>query len=162
MSSNSENRQFSTFYIAGMLYGIDVMKVQEITKALPMTRVPLAPKYVHGLINLRGQISTAVQLRELFGLQDKAPEEQMNVVCKIMDILVSFLVDRIGDVMELNINDFETAPDTISENIRRYIEGVYKVPGSLLSVIDVEKVAESITKFNQNQQSGEKNGNISK
>jgi purine-binding chemotaxis protein CheW len=142
----NENRQFSTFYIAGLLYGIDVMKVQEITKALPMTRVPLAPKYVHGLINLRGQISTAIQLRELFGLHDQAPEEQMNVVCKVREILVSFLVDRIGDVMELNESSFEPAPDTIPENIRRFIEGVYKVPGTLMSVIDVERVAESIIK----------------
>lgn len=144
MSGSSEYRQFSSFYIGGLLYGIDVMKVQEITKALPMTRVPLAPKYVSGLINLRGQISTAIELRELFGLKDQAPEEQMNVVCKIMDILVSFLVDKIGDVMELSENDFEQAPDTIPENIRKYIEGVYKVPGTLLSVINVEKVAESI------------------
>ena len=142
MSGSGENRQFSSFYIGGLLYGIDVMKVQEITKALPMTRVPLAPKYVSGLINLRGQISTAIELRELFGLKDQAPEEQMNVVCKIMDILVSFLVDKIGDVMELNESDFEQAPDTIPENIRKYIEGVYKVPGTLLSVINVEKVAE--------------------
>ena len=146
MNANQEVRQFSTFYIAGLLYGIDVMKVQEITKALPMTRVPLAPKYVHGLINLRGQISTAIQLRELFGIRDNVPQEQMNVVCKIMDILVSFLVDRIGDVMELNYVDFELAPDTIPENIRRYIEGVYKVPGTLMSVIDVDKVTESIIK----------------
>ncbi len=152
MNNMNETRQFSTFYIANLLYGIDVMKVQEITKALPMTRVPLAPGYVKGLINLRGQISTAIQLSDLFELNEKTPDEQMNVVCKISDILVSFLVDRIGDVMELESKNFEPAPDTVPENVRRYIEGVYMIPGNLISVIDVERIVEFITKTgNENQ-----------
>jgi purine-binding chemotaxis protein CheW len=128
------------------------MKVQEITKALPMTRVPLAQGYVKGLINLRGQISTAIQLSDLFHLEHQSHEEQMNVVCKISDILVSFLVDRIGDVMELESDQFEPAPDTMPENVRKYLEGVYKIPGNLLSVIDVEQIVESITKVGNPEQ----------
>jgi purine-binding chemotaxis protein CheW len=146
MSKSVETRQFSTFYLDRLLYGIDVMKVQEITKALPITRVPLAPAYIKGLINLRGQISTAIQLSDLFGLNEKIPEDQMNVVCKISDVLVSFLVDQIGDVMELDSNQFEPAPDTMPDNVRQYIEGVYKIPGNLLSVIDVDRIVESISK----------------
>jgi purine-binding chemotaxis protein CheW len=146
MTRTGSTRQFSTFYINDLLYGIDVMKVQEITKALPMTRVPLAQSYVKGLINLRGQISTAIQLSDLFKLDQKSQEEQMNVVCKIADILVSFLVDRIGDVMELENEQFEPAPDTMPESVRKYLEGVYKIPGNLLSVIDVDQIVESITK----------------
>ncbi len=141
-------RQFSTFYISDRMYGIDVMRVQEITKALPMARIPLAPHYVHGLINLRGQISTAIGLRELFDINEIISEEQMNVVCKLNDVLVSFLVDRIGDVMELQSKDFEHAPETIPEGIRRFVEGVYKIPGTLLSVIDVDKVFEFFLKSN--------------
>jgi purine-binding chemotaxis protein CheW len=64
---------YSTFRISGRLYGIDVTRVQEVTKSLPCTRVPLTPKHVKGLINLRGQIATAIELRELFDL--KASEE---------------------------------------------------------------------------------------
>jgi len=149
MNKITGTSQFSTFYIEGLLYGIDVMKVQEITKALPMTRVPLAPKFIRGLINLRGQISTAIQLSELFGLQVSIPEDQMNVVCKISDILISFLVDRIGDVMELHSKDFEPTPDTVPENIRKYILGIYKTPNCLISVIDVDSIIESITKNEQ-------------
>ena len=141
-----QNRQFSTFYIADRMYGIDVMRVQEITKALPMARIPLAPHFVHGLINLRGQISTAIGLRELFEIKEATPPEQMNVVCKLNDVLASFLVDRIGDVMELQGKDYEPAPEAIPESIRKFIEGVYKTPSALLSVINIDRVAEFFVK----------------
>lgn len=146
MAEVQKRMQFSTFYISDRLYGIDVMKVQEITKALPMTRVPRAPEYVHGLINLRGQISTAIGLRELFSINDAPSAEPMNVVCRVGDLLISFIVDQIGDVLELEEKDFEYAPDTVPQNIRKYIQGVYKVPEDLLSILDVEKVVETILK----------------
>ncbi len=144
-------RQFSTFYVANRLYGIDVMKVQEITRALPITEVPLSPNYVHGLINLRGQISTAVSLRELFSISGKVPENSMNVVCKIQDALFSFVVDRIGDVMQVEEGDFEDAPDTVPESIRKFMGGVYKVSGDLLSVIEIEKLS---AEFGENAADG--------
>lgn len=144
MTESSQRKQFSTFYISNRLYGIDVMKVQEITKALAMARVPLAPIYVKGLINLRGQISTAICLRELFKISKDTENEQMNVVCKINELLVSFLVDRIGDVLELEDKAFEPVPDTVPGTIRKFIKGVYKVPDNLLSIVDVEQVVSSI------------------
>jgi purine-binding chemotaxis protein CheW len=136
------------------MYGIDVMRVQEITRALPMARIPLAPKFVHGMINLRGQISTAIGLRELFDLNEAPSEEQMNVVCKLNEVLVSFLVDRIGDVMELEAKDYEHAPETIPENIRRFIDGVYKVPGALMSVINIDRIADFFIKSAGSEASG--------
>jgi len=139
-------QQFSTFYIGKRLYGIEVMKVQEVTKALPMTPVPLSPKHVHGLINLRGQISTAISLRDLFHLNEEPPPEQMNVVCRINDLLISFLVDRIGDVIEVKQDAFQPTPDTLPEEIRRFMGGVFKIPGELLSVVEVEKVTECLVK----------------
>jgi purine-binding chemotaxis protein CheW len=144
MSTLSERKQYSTFMISNNLYGIDVMKVQEITKALPMTRVPLAPKYVKGLINLRGQISTAICLKELFQIGSNNHQDSMNVVCRLNDILVSFLVDQIGDVLELEDTDFEPIPDTVPKSIKQFVKGVYKTPGKLLTVIDTEKIAQKI------------------
>ena len=138
----SDNRQFSTFQIANRLYGIDVLRVQEVTRALPIAEVPLAPKFVHGLINLRGQISTAISLRELFQIKETAPEEQMNVVCRVNEVLISFIVDSVGDVLELDSKDFELAPETVPDGIRRFIEGVYKTPSALMSVVDVDKIAD--------------------
>ena len=132
--------QYSTFFISGRLYGIDVMKVQEVLKTQPMSEVPLAPKFVHGLINLRGQIATAIGLRELFGIESNTNEEKMNVVCQTGDSLLSLLVDRIGDVMEVTQDDFELPPETIPEEVRRFMKGVYKVKNDLLSIIEVDKV----------------------
>ncbi len=143
---NEETRQFSTFYIANRMYGINVMRVQEITKALPMARIPLAPHFVHGLINLRGQIAVAIGLRELFEFKEATPPDQMNVVCKLNEVLASFLVDRIGDVMEIENKNFEPPPATIPEGIRNFLEGVYKIPGSLLTIINVDKISEFFSK----------------
>ena len=123
--------QFSTFYVANRLYGINVSAVQEVTKALAITAVPLAPNFIHGLINLRGQIATAVGLHELFGLKNKNPE-LMNVVCREDNMLISLLVDQIGDVVELDENLFENTPDTITDEVAKYMSGVYKTSDELL------------------------------
>jgi purine-binding chemotaxis protein CheW len=135
-------RQFTTFHIANRLYGVDVLRVQEVTRALPIAEVPLAPKFICGLINLRGQISTAISLRELFQISENTPEDQMNVVCRLNEVLISFLVDGVGDVLELDSKDFELAPETVPDGIKRFIEGVYKTPSDLMSVVDIDKVAE--------------------
>lgn len=136
------SEQFATFTIADRLYGINVLRVQEVTGALPIAEVPLAPRFVKGLINLRGQISTAICLRELFQISQENPLNQMNVVCRVNEVLVSFLVDGVGDVLELEAKDFEVAPETVPEGIRRYLEGVYKTPEKLVSVVNVDRIAD--------------------
>ena len=133
-------RQLSTFFVSGRMYGIDVSSVQEVTKAMPITPVPLAPAYIHGLINLRGQIATAIGLRELFALSESPSNELMNVVCRENGILVSLLVDSIGDVVEIGQEAFETTPETVSHQVGQFMQGVYKIPDNLLSVLDVKKV----------------------
>lgn len=129
--------QYSTFIVAGRLCGIDVTRVQEVVRPLPITVVPLAPSHVAGLINLRGQIATAVNLRELFALEPRAIDQQMNVVCGVEGALLSLLVDEIGDVMEVATGDFERTPATIHMPVRNFMSGVFRTQGSLLSVIDV-------------------------
>ena len=134
-------QQLATFYLGDAFYGIDVMKVQEITQPMKMTRVPLAPPFVKGLINLRGQIATAVCLRALFGLGGESPPERMNMICRVNNLLLSFLVDRIGDVVEVSGDLFEPPPDNTRPGPKAYMAGVYKTPDRLLSAIDVEKIA---------------------
>lgn len=139
--------QFSSFKIDGRLYGINVKLVQEITMAMPVTKVPLAPKYIHGLINLRGQIATAVGLRELFELPSESEKKEVvNVVCKSEGLLLSLVVDEIGDVLEVDENQFETTPDTISGGVAQFMSGVYKLPTTLLSVIDARKIVEFLNR----------------
>lgn len=140
-------RQFSTFYVSDRLYGIDVMNVQEITKMINATKVPLAPTFVHGLINLRGQIATAVGLRELFELNESSKShEPMNVVCKGEGMLLSLLVDQIGDVIEVDDGNFEETPETITPSVGKFMQGVYKIPGNLLSIIEVKKIIDVLNK----------------
>ncbi len=142
-----KSSQFSTFYVSGSLYGLDVAAVQEVTKSLTMTRVPLSPSYVCGLINLRGQIATAIGLRDLFGLDKQdAAAESMNVVCKGEGLLLSLLVDRIGDVLEVDQDLFEPTPDTLPESVSKFMTGVYKIPGALLSILDINKIVEELQK----------------
>ncbi|MCX6110421.1 MAG: chemotaxis protein CheW [Proteobacteria bacterium] len=138
--------QFSTFYVAGRLYGIEVTEVQEVVKPLPMTAIPLAQSYIRGLINLRGQVATAVGLHQLFGLKKAASGDLMNVICRCDGNLVSLLADDIGDVMELSASQYEPVPATIDPQIRRFMSGVYKVGGPLVSIIDSDKIAKFLSK----------------
>ncbi|HEY9073267.1 MAG TPA: chemotaxis protein CheW, partial [Desulfobaccales bacterium] len=91
-------KQFSTFVVDHLLFGVEVEKVQEVIRYQEMTRVPLAPPVVKGLINLRGQIVTAIDLRRRLGLRERATADlPMNVVIRHDDGAVSLLVDEIGD-----------------------------------------------------------------
>jgi purine-binding chemotaxis protein CheW len=133
-------KQFSAFYLGDQLYGIEVNRVQEVVLSMAMTPVPLAPNFVRGLINLRGQVATAINLRELFEFNDSSPIDFINIVCRIDGALITLQVDEIGDVIEVSENDFELIPKTISEHMRQFLIGVYKVSNSLMSAIDIDNI----------------------
>lgn len=135
--------QLTTFYVGKELFGIEVMRVQEVTGTPSVVPVPLAPPFVRGLINLRGQIATALGLRELFNKETS--DQEMSVVCRLDGNLVSLIVDNIGDVLELEKSNFETTPDTIPLAVRKYIKGVYKMDGSFLSVLDLDILAKELS-----------------
>jgi purine-binding chemotaxis protein CheW len=144
---SQQEKQFATFYLADRLYGINVMQVQEVTDSLPLTDIPLAPKYVKGLINLRGQLATAIGLRELLGIEDKpANHLGMAVVCRINTHLISLQVDKIGDVIRVADSDFELSPSTLDNTSRKFIQGVYKTEESILSVIEIDSIFAEINK----------------
>jgi purine-binding chemotaxis protein CheW len=144
MKPSGQKLLYATFRVGKRLYGIDVTRVQEITKALPCTRVPLAPKYVIGLINLRGQIATAVDLKELFDLKTEPPVQCMSVFCEIKGSLLSLIVDEVGDVVEVDDSSFEDTPDTVPRKIKSLMSGVYKIPGDLLSILEVDKITDIV------------------
>src|SRR5215471_9728549 len=133
-------QQYCTFFVAGHYFGLDVLKVQEIIRYQEMTRVPLAPPVVQGLINLRGQIVTAIDLRRRLGLKDR-PEDELpvNVIVQTDDGAVSLLVDEIGDVLEVEEKLFEPPPDTLTGNARELIRGAYKLNGRLMLLLDIDK-----------------------
>ena len=138
------SRQFSTFYLDNRLYGIEVTEVQEVAIVSRITRIPLAPSYIRGVINLRGQIATAVELRDLFGISTSVQTEQMSVVSKVEDVLLSLLVDKIGDVVEVSQSDYEPIPETVPASVRRFADGVYKTDREIMTVITADKVFKAI------------------
>src|ERR1700722_12168545 len=106
-------KQLCTFFVGDGHFGIPVEQVQEVVRPQPITPVPLAPRVVRGLINLRGQILTAIDLRYRLGLGEPGDErELMNVVVRTDDSPVSFLVDEIGEVLDVQEDTFEAPPET--------------------------------------------------
>jgi purine-binding chemotaxis protein CheW len=136
----ADEHQYCTFYVAGHYFGLDVLKVQEIIRYQEMTRVPLAPPVVRGLINLRGQIVTAIDLRRRLELTDRRPDQlPLNVVLRTDDGAVSLLVDEIGDVVEVSEKLFERPPETLKGTARELVRGAYKLPDRLLLILDTER-----------------------
>ncbi len=146
-------RQFATFHLAGLFLGVDVLKVQEVMRYQEMTRVPIAPAMVEGLINLRGQIITAIDLRRRLDLPPRTDGElPLNIVVRTDDGAVSFLVDEIGDVVQIDESRFERVPETLSGLARDLIHGVYKLDDSLLLILDTERTSNLPASFNRTAQ----------
>ncbi len=134
-------KQFCTFYLGYQCFGLDVLHVQEIVRSQVLTHVPLAPPMVRGLINLRGQIVTAIDLRRRLCMPDPAEDiEPVNVVVQTDDGAVSLLVDEIGDVLEVDDQAFEPPPATLLGPASDVILGAYKLADQLLVVLDPERV----------------------
>jgi purine-binding chemotaxis protein CheW len=132
--------RFTTFYVDGMLFGVEVMKVQEVLHSQADTRVPLSPPVVSGLINLRGQIVTSIDMRRRLNLPLRAPDvTPMNIVVRSGEEAVSLLVDEIGDVLQVDAACFERKLHNIDPAVRDLIVGVYKLDERLLLVLDTNK-----------------------
>jgi purine-binding chemotaxis protein CheW len=137
----SDAKQFCTFYLDQRLFGIEVLKVQEVIQFHETTEVPLANPVIRGLMNLRGSIVSSIDLRRRFGLDPRSGGiEPTNVVTQTGNGLVSFEVDRIGDVKEVTEADYEPVPGTLDGGARLMIEGVYKLEGELLLALNIERV----------------------
>ncbi len=139
----ASGRQYATFFVKDLFFGIEVLEVQEVLRFQEMTRVPRAPEVIEGLINLRGQIVTAVDMRRKLNLPPR-PETAapMNVVVRAADGAVSLLVDEIGDVVEVDQNSFEKVPDNVNSETRELVHGVYKLKDRLLLILDPAKAVE--------------------
>jgi purine-binding chemotaxis protein CheW len=136
----SGRHQYCTFFVDSHYFGLDVLKVQEIIRYQEMTRVPLAPPEIRGLINLRGQIVTAIDLRRRLEFSERPPDMvPLNVVMQTDDGAVSLLVDEIGDVLEVPEQAFERPPETLRGTARELILGAYKLQDRLLLILNPER-----------------------
>ena len=137
-AASQTDGRFSTFFVGQLFFGVDVLRVQEVLRAQQMTCVPRAPDVIEGLINLRGQIVTALDMRRRLGLPARGEgQTAMNVVVRTDEGAVSLLVDEIGDVVEVDSTSFERPPDNLEPAIRELVRGIHKLKGKLLLVLDI-------------------------
>jgi len=140
-----EIQRFCTFTLAGHCLGVEVERVQEVLRVQEITPVPLAAGFVHGLINLRGQIVTAFDLRERLALPRRpAGHSPVNVVIRHGEESVSLLVDEIGDVVEAGPGTFERPPETLEGPARELIRGAHKLDDRLLLVLDTDRTLDGV------------------
>jgi purine-binding chemotaxis protein CheW len=134
-------KQFATFYVADLYMGINVLRVQEVLQYQPMTRVPRAPAVVEGLINLRGQIVTAIDMRRRLELPPRGDgEKPMNMVLRTEGAAVSLLVDRIGDVLDVDGAMRDEPPRNLSSALLDVVSSIYRVQDRLLLTLDSSRV----------------------
>lgn len=135
--------QLCTFWVDGLLFGVDVGQVQELLRFQQTTVVPRAPRAVRGLINLRGQIVTTVDLRSRLALPaQEGAERPMNVVVRSRGEVVSLLVDDIGDVVDPGSVVLEPAPANLPAMLRGVLLGVLSLPDSILLVLDPDRAVD--------------------
>lgn len=137
------DKQYCTFFIDDLYCGIEVLQVQEVLRTQQMTVVPLSGPEVAGLINLRGQIVTAIDLRLRLGLRPRGPDDPpMNVVVKSKNGPIALLVDDIDDVIEPDPALWEAPPETLVGAAAGLLEGVFKLEHRLLLILDTERTVD--------------------
>ena len=137
----NDQKQYCSLKVSDLLLGIEVGEIQEILRDTSITPVPLAHPAIRGLINLRGQIVTAIDLRRRAGLEETNDETPfMTMVLGTAEEPLALVVDSVGDVIEVASDAFEAPPDTLKGEARRMIEGAYKLERELLLVLNLPVV----------------------
>ncbi len=134
------SREFVTMFIAGQMFGIPVLQVQDVLGPQKITRVPLAPPEVAGSLNLRGRIVTAIDVRVRLGLPPRDGGKDMSIVADHGGEFYSLIVDQVGEVMSLPAADYEKNPSTLDERWREVSDGIYRLKDSLLIILDVQRL----------------------
>jgi purine-binding chemotaxis protein CheW len=140
VSSNAQLLQLVSFSVAAEEYGLDILRVQEIIRTQPLTRVPNLPDYVEGVINLRGKVIPVVSLRRRLGLDSASPDKNTRIV--VVDVhaqTLGFIVDAVSEVLRIRADTVEPTP-RIGTVEREYISGVCKLESRLLLMLDLERL----------------------
>lgn len=141
---SNEILQLVTFRLGNEEYSLDILSVQEIIRHMELTRVPKAPQFVDGVINLRGRVIPVLDLRKRFGLSaDENTEDTRIIVVDISDKTVGFKVDAVSEVLRLPADTVEPPPSIVTDVDSEYIKGVGKIDGRLIILLDVTKILNS-------------------
>ncbi|HMM37740.1 MULTISPECIES: chemotaxis protein CheW [Desulfovibrio] len=133
--------QLVTFSIGEEEFGVDILKVQEIIRTMEITKVPRAPEFVEGVINLRGKVIPIVDLRKRFGLETRDHDKHTRIiVIEINQMIVGFVVDSVSEVLRIPANTVEPPPPVVSGLESEYISGVGKLQDRLLILLDLNRL----------------------
>jgi len=136
-----EDLEFSTFYVGGALCGINILNIQEINKHFEITKVPQAPDYIEGILNLRGRIVTIIDLGKKIGLAPvNKDKDNRNIIVNSEDEHIGLLVDAISDVVLARREDIEPPPSNIGGVKGKYFQGVLKTETQLVGILDINEV----------------------
>lgn len=145
--SSSAQQEFVTFRLGQQLFGISVLAVQDVMRYQTIAPIPLAPEVIAGLLNVRGRIATAYDMRRRLGLPSFVrTEEIMMVVLDFQHELFALMVDAVGDVLSLPMNSFEKVPPNMDSGWRGLAVGVFKLDKELLVILDVANVINLLDK----------------
>ncbi|MBN4053210.1 purine-binding chemotaxis protein CheW [bacterium AH-315-L15] len=140
---HENNCQYVTFYLGDHYLGVEVEKVQEVFTTRDMTGVPLAQPAIAGLINLRGHIIITIDLRKRLVFEERDSEEnQMSIVIRTTEGQVNIIVDKIGGVVEVRPDLFESPPTNLEGQLKRVVKGIYKLEGQLLLTLHTELITQ--------------------
>jgi len=138
---DDELLQLVTFSIDGEEFGVDILTVQEIIRTMEITKVPRAPDFVEGVINLRGKVIPIIDLRCRFGLESKTHDSHTRIiVIQISQVVVGFVVDSVSEVLRIPVSTVEPPPPVVAGLDSDYISGVGKLKDRLLILLDLDKL----------------------
>ena len=141
MPAMSEERQLVVFQLGAELYGVEIARVHEIIRLQTVTRVPRAPSFVEGVINLRGKVIPVVDLRRRFGLPTAEHTRATRiVVVEIGDQVVGIIVDSVSEVLRINSSTVEPPSPVVAGIDSEYLHGIAKLPERLVILLDVDRV----------------------
>ncbi|WP_240553506.1 chemotaxis protein CheW [Polynucleobacter aenigmaticus] len=139
-----ESQEFLTFVLGSEIYGIDILKVQEIRGYDSVTSIANTPEFIKGVINLRGHIVPIVDLRIKFHLERIAYDEfTVVIILNMSDRIVGIVVDGVSDVLHLGVNEIRPVPDIVSGIDTRYIIGLASIEDRMLILVDIEQLMDS-------------------
>lgn len=140
-SDSERTEEFVTFTIAGQLFGIPVLQIQDVLSSYRITRIPLAPPEITGSLNLRGRVVTAIDVRLRLGLPPRpADADSMSIVAENEGELYSLMVDSVGEVLALAQSAYERNLPTLDAKFRAFSDGIYRLDNQLLVVLDVNRM----------------------
>ena len=133
--------QLVTFKLGNEEFALDILKVQEINRIVEITKVPKAPDFVEGVINLRGRVIPIVDIRKKFHLNIReATKETRIIVVNIMNKTIGLIVDSVSEVLRINSSTIQPPPPLIAGLDSDYIKGVGKLDERLIILLDIDKI----------------------